>query len=657
MTEDLAEGFRLLVSGGLREGAILLLVDGLDEITNESDRVSFVHQLRTFLAIYPNVGLVVTSREAGFRVIGGALSTQCEHYKICDLNAEDIARLTLKWNKEVLGDSARIRSESKLLSDSICANDRLMKLAANPLLLTTLLLVKRWVGGPLPTKRSILYGKAIEVLLMTWNVEGHEPLDLEEVLPQLEYLAFSMMKDGEQAISSRKLQDILSAARQQMPEVLGWAKISISEFIQRVELRSSLLMMSGHVIQDGTVYPTYEFRHLTFQEYLVATAIVRGHYPGRIDSNDVLSVLEPYLADDAWEEIVPIVAVLGGRQALPLLKRLVIECKASLATQTSHELGSGPREDASAPGLLVACLLDEVQAGPDLLNEAIACVVHAHGVQSDLETILSTKYGDMLVGTAANEFGRARTELMHIGGNFVSMSKPKIKIDFSPRPTSNVSTKVKKLLADEDPLQASLGCLCAMEIAFMSSDRGRVGIARPERRGKPLTKKEIQVLRGWSGLIRRFFGSDKLYLQCSAIWAQVWISHAVRLGPSEVAALLPELVRLWRHSDSSEIQYLAEWLIATMSLAQTGALSFGEEIPVLEAFIKDKIKNPTKRYESCAALTLAYYLETPWTREELLQVAKAKEKDPGPDSSSRAYIRVLVKSLERQVGIERRERV
>jgi hypothetical protein len=486
-----------------------------------------------------------------------------------------------------------------------------MKLAANPLLLTTLLLVKRWVGGPLPTKRSILYGKAIEVLLMTWNVEGHEPLDLEEVLPQLEYLAFSMMKDGEQAISSRRLQDILSAARQQMPEVLGWAKISISEFIQRVELRSSLLMMSGHMIQDGAVYPTYEFRHLTFQEYLVATAIVRGHYPGRTDSDNILSVLEPHLAEETWKEIIPIVAVLGGRQAQPLLRKLVADCKSALATQTSHELGGVVREDATAPGLLAACLLDEVQAGPDLLNEAIACVIHAHGVQADLETILSTRYGAMLVDTAAGEFSRSRTELLHIGGNFVSMSKPRTKIDFRSRPTRVTSARIKKLLGDDDPLQVSLGCLSAMEIAFVCSDRSRLDIAKEQnRQGRPLTKAEIRSLREWSNLIRKFFTSDKPYLQCSAIWAQVWISHGVRLSPSEFGLLLPDLVRLWRHSESSDIQYLAAWLIATVSLVQTGAVPFGEETSVL-AFIKDKVNNPSKRYESCAALTLAYYLGKP----------------------------------------------
>lgn len=497
----------------------------------------------------------------------------------------------------------------------------------------------------------LLAGMAIEVLLMTWNVEGHDPLDLEEVLPQLEYLAFSMMMDGEQVISSRRLHEILSAAREQMPEVLGWAKISISEFIQRVELRSSLLMMSGHVIQDGAVYPTYEFRHLTFQEYLVATAIVRGHYPDRVESDDILGVLQPHLADDAWKEIIPIAAVLGGRHAQPLLRKLIIDCRASIPTQRSHAAGGGAGEDQTAPGLLVACLLDEVQAGPELLNEAIASVVHAHGIQADLAMILSTRYGGMLVDTAEKEFGRARTELLHIGGNLVSMLQPRTKIELASRPTKATSVKVKKLLGDDNQLQASLGCLCAMEIAYNSSDRQRFGVRRrPEGQGNPPTKKEIQVLREWSKSVRNFFSSDRPYLQCSAIWAQVWISHVVHLGPSEVAALLPDLVRLWRHSELPDVQYLAEWLIATLSLVETGPLSFGEDIPLLEAFIDDKFKNPVKRYESCAALTLAYYLGTPWTREELLQLAKAREKDPGPDPSARSYIRIFLKLLQRRLA-------
>ncbi|MGB3904720.1 MAG: NACHT domain-containing protein, partial [Anaerolineae bacterium] len=217
---ELCEPFAELVHTSLRRGDALLLVDGLDEIADEGARVCFVTQLRTFLATYPNASVVVTSREAGFRIVGGALSAHCRHYKLADFDEDDVERLTVAWFKEVGGDSAEVQSEAEKLAELICDTDRVRALATNPLLLTTLLLVKRWLGH-LPTRRSVLYGKAMEVLLMTWNVEGYEPIDQEEAIPQLAFVAFAMMRDGVQTISSRRLKELLHLARQQMPEVLG----------------------------------------------------------------------------------------------------------------------------------------------------------------------------------------------------------------------------------------------------------------------------------------------------------------------------------------------------------------------------------------------------------------------------------------------------
>ena len=241
---DLAGAFKSIVRSALRNGEVLLLVDGLDEISDEGARVSFVHQLRTFLATYPTVSVVVTSREAGFRIVGGALAAHCQHYRISDFDNDDITRLTLAWHKEVVGESLEIQRDAEKLAQDICGHDRVKQLAQNPLLLTTLLLVNRWVGQ-LPTRRSVLYGKAIEVLLMTWNVEGHEPLDQEEVIPQLAFIAFTMMEEGIQRISSRRLTQLLHLAREQMPEILGYARLSVAEFVSRVEDRSSMLMLSG----------------------------------------------------------------------------------------------------------------------------------------------------------------------------------------------------------------------------------------------------------------------------------------------------------------------------------------------------------------------------------------------------------------------------
>lgn len=235
----------------------------------------------------------------------------------------------------MVGDSAEVRSEAEKLAKTICDSDRVRQLAKNPLLLTTLLLVKRWVGQ-LPTRRSVLYGKAIEVLLMTWNVAGYEPIDQEEAIPQLAFVAFTMMKEGVQRISSRRLEDLLISARKQMPEVLGYAKLSVPEFIQCVERRSSLMILSGHEIEQGTLYPTYEFRHLTFQEYLAARAVVDGYYLNRNDNDTLLTILEPHLDDEHWKEVVPLAAVLAGRKVQPLIQHLIDLCK-KFPPVTVHE--------------------------------------------------------------------------------------------------------------------------------------------------------------------------------------------------------------------------------------------------------------------------------------------------------------------------------
>jgi predicted NACHT family NTPase len=130
------------------------------------------------------------------------------------------------------------------------------------------------LGGQLPTKRSVLYGKAVEVLLMTWNVEGHEPIEQDEALPQLCYIAYAMMQSGIQKIIRGELSRLVLGARDDLTEELGFARIKVTDIIERIESRSSLIMLAGHDIVDGTLTEFYEFRHLTFQEYLTAKAIV-----------------------------------------------------------------------------------------------------------------------------------------------------------------------------------------------------------------------------------------------------------------------------------------------------------------------------------------------------------------------------------------------
>jgi len=125
----LAEPFSLLVRRALRDGEVLLLIDGLDEISDEGERIAFIKQLRTFLAVYPTVSIIVTSRETGFRIVGGALSAHCEHYKVADFDDDDITRLTLAWHREVVGNQKKVRLEAEKLAKAIFGTKRVRELA------------------------------------------------------------------------------------------------------------------------------------------------------------------------------------------------------------------------------------------------------------------------------------------------------------------------------------------------------------------------------------------------------------------------------------------------------------------------------------------------------------------------------------------------
>ena len=229
--------------------------------------------------------------------------------------------------------------EATKISDIIINDIRIKALAENPLLLTTLLFVKRWAGY-LPTKRSVLYQEMIKLLLVTWNVEGHSQLEIEEAEPQLAYLAFWMMNNKKQTIREEELTNCLVDARNQLPEILGYTNVSPSEFIKRVELRSSLLIMSGHKrLESGNITQIYEYLHLSFQEYLCSKAIVKGYVPKGESKKSPLEILKPHIKDENWKEVIPLVATLLERDAKELVNYLIDKTRSLALNNKRRETG------------------------------------------------------------------------------------------------------------------------------------------------------------------------------------------------------------------------------------------------------------------------------------------------------------------------------
>ena len=611
--------FMLLVKEALRSGNTLLLIDGLDEISNEGDRFAFIHQLCIFLAIYPTVNVVVTSREAGFRIVGGALSGHCRHYRIADFNDEDIKRLTQLWHKVVVGDTQEVRLEAENLAKTICDSDRVRRLAQNPLLLTTLLLVKRWVGQ-LPTRRSVLYGKAIEVLLMTWNVQGYEPIDTDEAIPQLAFIAFTMMKDGVQRISSKHLHELLVLARKQMPEVLGYAKVGVAEFIQRVELRSSLLILSGHEIEDGTLYPMYEFQHLTFQEYLAARAAVDGYYPNRRDNDTLLGILKPHLGDERWREVVPLAAVLAGRNVQGLIQHLIGLCKNRIPSYPPI-----PRDYKHnfQITLLKQCIIDEIQIAPNLLEEGLEWVTRGTDSPAWLTIELyRSKYGGIYSRVVHDAYMRSDIDLARLGNALGEITLA--DISWTGHLNDSVLRTIDTLLESDLPVQKAKAAFAIMIIACTFSTHN-IEIAKAEKQQGPVETREALMFIG--GKLVPILYSYDFHLHFAACWAFAWLGEGNNCRPDCVRSILPRLIDLWKNSRLNEVHRQSSWAISMLPIIDRKSKPFEQPSSDLIEFIKAMESSSEKKwwneFDSSALAIVSFYYNLR-TDEELADMATKK---------------------------------
>lgn len=399
----------------LRKGSVLLLVDGLDEIHDDGARATFVENLEKFLGDYDKIRLIVTSREAGFGLVAPSINRFCRRFRIAPLEDEAITTLCDHWHTLMGGGTPEAMKESKYIALSLTRTPALRRLAENPLLLTMLLVVKHGAGR-LPPDKVSLYERAVEVLLDTWNIKGHKALKVKEAVPQLAYVAYRMMQEGKQTATERQLLALLDEAREKVPQIGRYAQGSTSyDFLKRVELRSSLVLEAGHQLEDGKAVPFYQFRHLTFQEYLAAVAAFEGHYVGYSSTDTVLTPLKEVLTVEEWKEVVPMAAVLAGKQAEPIMRALVQKATAALRKPRPSVVGTHRRDNSPPIARLLSCLTEEAEAAPETLNHALRALLMAEaGIGSDDATVLARgPYGSEMLHQAYALFADMRWESAH----------------------------------------------------------------------------------------------------------------------------------------------------------------------------------------------------------------------------------------------------
>ncbi|MCP4701324.1 MAG: NACHT domain-containing protein [Gammaproteobacteria bacterium] len=260
----------------LEEGRAILLVDGLDEITDPVVRAAFCEQIECIAGAYPKAPVIVTSRVVGYREMHYRIGPEFEHATLAELSKEDKDAFVCRWCELTEPRDRRAAAEKELIQ-AIHSADRIERLTGNPMLLTTLALVKRKVGK-LPNRRHELYREAVGVLL-NWRSELELPMDRFEALPQLEYVAYEMCRRGVQRLRRDEILELLAGVRRDYPNIRPVHQRGPEDFLCLLEARTGLVVEAGETRHNGQMLPVYEFRHLSFQEYLAGLALVEGCFP------------------------------------------------------------------------------------------------------------------------------------------------------------------------------------------------------------------------------------------------------------------------------------------------------------------------------------------------------------------------------------------
>jgi formylglycine-generating enzyme required for sulfatase activity len=246
--------------------------------------------------------------------------------------------------------------ERRSLLDSLAANPGVARLAANPLLLTILALIKRQ-GVLLPNRRVELYELYLETLIRSWNKAralDKQPvgpdLNPNEVLSTLGPLALWLRQENPTAGVVPEDTLLNELTRHYMGEDWGLKRGPASEkahlFLDSVRRYSNLLVERGP--------HQYGFLHLTFEEMLAAYGIYQR---GQLNLEAALAVIREHLPDPAWRETILLsVGVWGLANKQPRVAAEVVramlkmDCAGSEACQNVLLVGAC-LEDVGEEGL------------------------------------------------------------------------------------------------------------------------------------------------------------------------------------------------------------------------------------------------------------------------------------------------------------------
>ena len=257
-------------------GRALVIFDGLDELTDTSYKQEISADIESFCNLYPDVSVLVTSREVGYQE--APLDTQTfELFRLADFDDKQIKEYVTKWFSAdpELTPGEQTQKVKAFLKESAVVSD----LRANPLMLALMCSIYRGEGY-IPRNRPDVYEKCALMLFERWDKGRGINIDLPfeaHVHSTMKHLAYWIYSDTElqtgvteSALVVRAADYLLGMRYEQRDEAEHAAKVFITFCRGRAWVFSDV-----GTTRDGE--HLYQFTHRTFLEYFTAAHLVRNY--------------------------------------------------------------------------------------------------------------------------------------------------------------------------------------------------------------------------------------------------------------------------------------------------------------------------------------------------------------------------------------------
>jgi tetratricopeptide (TPR) repeat protein len=307
------EAVATLLLNKMAAGDCLLLLDGLDEVFDQANRVQVVQQISQLVDAYPGNRFVITSRIAGYQE--AALGRRFREFTITAMGEAQIEQFLQRWCLAIevaqrpeadAGVQKRdAEREAQGIIQAIATKPGVKRFAANPLLLTILALIHR-NGTQMPQRRVELYELATKTLIEDWQLGRNIPYGArpqkttlleKEVTALLAPLAFRIHEEKPSGlVEQAEVEAWLTPKMAQLQGVDESVALElVQQFLRKVRETTGLFVERAPGL--------YGFMHLTFEEYFAARYIV-DH-----ESDRVLEIIQSKISDARWEE--PILLALS----------------------------------------------------------------------------------------------------------------------------------------------------------------------------------------------------------------------------------------------------------------------------------------------------------------------------------------------------------